>query len=174
MGQQPVTATFYLDSSALVKRYAVETGTEWVRMLCSQADHVIAVALIGLVEVAAAVAGKLRGKIIEQAAGDAILTSLKADAATQYSLLDIDQYVVDEAIELTSRHRLRGYDAVHLACALYLNQVLLDNDLPLLTLVAADDDLLKAAQGEGLKTENPNLYPQVPWTNISTNSSPTS
>ena len=158
MGRQSVTATFYLDSSALVKRYAVETGTEWVRMLCGQPDHVIAVALIGLVEVAAAVAGKLRGKIIDQATGDAILTNLKAETATQYSLLDVDQYVVDEAIELTSRHRLRGYDAVHLACALRLNRVLLENDLPPLTLVTADDDLLKAAQDEGLETENPNLH----------------
>jgi hypothetical protein len=31
MGRQPVTAAFYLDGSALVKRYAIETGTEWVR-----------------------------------------------------------------------------------------------------------------------------------------------
>jgi predicted nucleic acid-binding protein len=159
MDQQPVTATFYLDSSALVKRYAVETGTEWVRTLCGQPDHVIAVALIGLVEVAAAVGGKLRGKIIDQATGDTILTRLKAEAATQYSLLDVDQYVVDEAIELTTRRKLRGYDAVHLACALRLNQVLLDNDLPPLTLVAADNDLLSAAQAEGLEAENPNLHP---------------
>ena len=159
MDRQSVTATFYLDSSALVKRYAVETGTEWVRALCSQPDHVIAVALIGLVEVAAAVGGKLRGKIIDQATGDAILTSLKAEAATQYSLLDVDQYVVDEAIELTSRHRLRGYDAVHLACALRLNRVLLENGLPPLALVAADNDLLNAAKAEGLETENPNLHP---------------
>jgi len=48
---------------------------------------------------------------------------------------------------------------VHLACALHLNQVLLDNNLPTLTLVAADNGLLKAAQAEGLKTENPNLHP---------------
>ena len=33
--------------------------------------------------------------------------NLKADAAAQYSLLDVDQFVVDEAIDLTSRHRHR-------------------------------------------------------------------
>ena len=101
MDKQSVTATFYLDSSVLVKRYAVETGTGLVLTLCSQPNYVIAVAIIGLVEVAAAVGGKLRGQIIDQATADVILTSLKADAATQYSLLDVDQYVVDEAIELT-------------------------------------------------------------------------
>jgi predicted nucleic acid-binding protein len=31
MGQQSISNTFYLDSSALVKRYAIETGTGWVR-----------------------------------------------------------------------------------------------------------------------------------------------
>ena len=34
MEQQSVSATFYLDSSALVKRYAIETGTaDWLTFL---------------------------------------------------------------------------------------------------------------------------------------------
>ena len=148
--------TFYLDSSALVKRYAIETGTAWVRMLCEQADSVIAVALFGLAEVAAAVNGKRRSGTLDAAASDAILNDLKADAVAQYSLLDIDQFVVDEAMDLTSRHRLRGYDAIHLACALRLNRALIELQLPSLILVSADGDLLKAAQGEHLTTENPN------------------
>ena len=154
-----MTQTFYLDSSALVKRYAVETGTDWVRSLCGQPDCIIAVALIGMVEVTAAVAGKLRSGRLDQAAADVILDSLKADAIDQYSLLDVDQYAVNEAMELALRRRLRGYDAVHLASALRLNRTLVAVQSPPLTLVAADDDLLDAAQAEGLQTENPNLHP---------------
>lgn len=154
-----MSTTYYLDSSALVKRYAVETGTGWIRTLCEQPETVIAVALVSLVEVAAAVAGKRRGGLMDQATSDAILGDLKADAVLLYALLDVDQYVVDEAIELTRRRRLRGYDAIHLACALRLNRALADNDLPPLILVAADDDLLNAAQAEGLETENPNSHP---------------
>ncbi len=150
--------TFYLDSSALVKRYAIESGTAWVRMLCEQADNVIAVALFGLAEVAAAVNGKRRNRTIDAADSDAILNDLKADAVTQYSLLDVDQFVVDEAMELTGRHRLRGYDAIHLACALRLERTLTELELPPLVLVSADGDLLKAAQGEALMTENPNEH----------------
>jgi predicted nucleic acid-binding protein len=149
---------FYLDSSALVKRYAVESGTDWVRTLCEQRESVLAVALIGLVEVTAAIAGKLRAKIVDQTTADVIIASLKADAAEQYSLLDVDQYVVNEAMELARHRRLRGYDAVHLASALRLNRALVDRQLPPLTLVAADDDLLEAAQAEGLQTQNPNLH----------------
>jgi predicted nucleic acid-binding protein len=151
--------TYYLDSSALVKRYAIEVGTEWVRTLCEQGDDVIAVALFGLAEVAAAVNGKRRGGAIDAATSDAILNDLKADAVVQYSLLDVDQFVVDEAIDLTSRHRLRGYDAIHLACALRLNRALTGLQLPPLTLVSADGDLLRAAQGEHLMIENPSKHP---------------
>jgi hypothetical protein len=112
-----------------------------------------------MVEVTAAVAGKLRSGRLDQATADVILDSLKADAIDQYSLLDVDQYAVNEAMELALRRRLRGYDAVHLASALRLNRTLVAMQSPPLTLVAADDDLLDAAQAEGLQTENPNLHP---------------
>jgi len=128
-----MTQTFYLDSSALVKRYTVEAGTGWVRSLCAQPDHIIAVALIGMVEVTAAVAGKLRSGRLDQATADVILDSLKADAVDQYSLLGVDQYAVNEAMELVLRRRLRGYDAVHLASALRLNRSLVAMQSPPLT-----------------------------------------
>lgn len=53
--------TSYLDSSALVKRYLAEAGTSWVQAWCDDPVQTIAVAEIGLVEIAAAFAGKLRG-----------------------------------------------------------------------------------------------------------------
>lgn len=67
--------------------------------------------------------------------------------------------MVDEAIGLTGRHRLRGYDAIHLACALRLQRALVELGPTPLTLVSADEDLLAAARGEGLSVENPNLHP---------------
>jgi hypothetical protein len=46
-----------------------------------------------------------------------------------------------------------------LASALALNEPLADHGLPLLTFVAADDNLLAAARLEGLPVENPNNHP---------------
>ena len=54
---------------------------------------------------------------------------------------------------LTQQHRLRAYDAVQLATAIAAAAV-----LPGLAFVAADNDLLDAAQAEGLTAENPNNY----------------
>jgi hypothetical protein len=51
---------------------------------------------------------------------------------------------------------LRGYDAIHLACALSLNATLTAGNATALIFVAADANLLAAAQAEGLATENPN------------------
>jgi hypothetical protein len=48
---------------------------------------------------------------------------------------------------------------VQLATALIAHETFLAANLPGLTFVAADDDLIAAAVAEGLKAENPNRYP---------------
>jgi predicted nucleic acid-binding protein len=154
-----VSSIDYFDSSALVKRYMAETGSAWVQARCNDPVRTIATVDLSRIEVAAAFAAKLRGKFITQTEYQEARTKLVADAQKRYFLIPVTTQRVDEAIELTARHKLRGYDAVHLACALYLNRALLEDDLSPLTLVAADDDLLKAAQTEGLETENPNHHP---------------
>jgi len=70
--------------------------------------------------------------------------------------VEIDQTLVDLAVDLTQRHKLRGYDAVQLAAALTLHGLLTQAAVVPLMFVAADDDLLEAARGEGLATDNPN------------------
>ncbi len=152
------TVTGYFDSSALVKRYLVEMGTPWVQAWCQNQNQTVAIAEIGLVEIAAAFAGKLRGAHITPVQYDSARADLAIDVQAEYVLVAVNRTVVDEAIELTSQHRLRGYDAVHLACALVLNRALVARDLLPLVFVSADNDLLNAAAGEGLSTENPNSH----------------
>ncbi len=62
-------------------------------------------------------------------------------------------------MSLTTRYKLRGYDAVHLACALQFNQLIVTSGYSPITFVSADNDLLQVAQTEGLMIENPNLHP---------------
>jgi predicted nucleic acid-binding protein len=62
------------------------------------------------------------------------------------------------AVELTGRHPLRGYDAVHLATALTLNTALREADTSPLVFVAADTRLCEAAGREGFLSENPNEH----------------
>ncbi len=156
---------YYADSSALVKRYVNEIGSAWVQAFCQPAaNHIIALAHVGLAEIAAALGVKYRQNVLTADVRDGLLRDLQRDGRDQYWLVDVDQPMVTDAIELTRRQKLRGYDAIHLACALFLENTLLRQGLPGLILVSADQDLLAAAQAEGLLTDNPNLHIQASTT----------
>jgi predicted nucleic acid-binding protein len=153
-------SVFYLDSSAIVKRYSPEIGSAWIEKLADiQAGHTLIFSEIALTEVAAALAAKSRapgGLSLQER--DLALKRFLADSDGQYQLIDVKRQIIDLAVKLTQRQKLRGCDALHLATALVANEALLAEELPPLTFVAADSDLLTAAQAEGLATENPNLY----------------
>lgn len=147
---------YYADSSALAKRYVSEVGSSWVQSACGSAsDNVIALANVGLAEIAAALGVKHRQGHLSGEVRDALLLDLQRDARDQYWLVDVGQDIVLEAIALTRSHKLRGYDAVHLACALFLQRTLTDQGLPGIVLLSADSDLLAAGRARGLPTENP-------------------
>lgn len=152
--------TYYVDSSALVKRYVNETGSSWVQTLCDPAvGHVLALAHIGLVEVAAALGVKERQGLLPAKIRDALLRDLQQDGRNQYWLIDVDHAIVTQAIALTRRQKLRGYDAVHLAAALFLQTTLTTQGLLPPILVSADTELLLAAEAEGIVVENPHNHP---------------
>ena len=138
--------TYYADSSALVKRYVTELGSGWVQSICDPvAGHVFALAQVGLVEIAAALGIKHRQGLLDDSVRDGLLRDLQRDGQTQYWLIDVDAQLVVQAIDLTRQHKLRGYDAVHLACALFLRTTLVASSLPPPVLLSADQELLAAA-----------------------------
>ncbi len=151
---------YFLDSSALVKRYFLETGSQWVLAITdTAAGHSILLAEISLAEVAAAAAAKHRAPLgISLQVRDRTVGRFLQECAQQFVLLRVDRPVIDVAVKLTQTYRLRGYDAVQLATALVNNQNLIAAGRPGLTFVSADADLLLAAQAEGLATENPLTY----------------
>jgi len=75
-----------------------------------------------------------------------------------YHIVPLNDAMVQLAIDLTKRHPLRAYDALHLATAKTVNTALVSAQLSVLTFVTADTALLTAAEGEGLPTANPNLH----------------
>ena len=153
-------SSYYLDSSALAKRYLTEVGSTWIIGLTDPtAGHQILVAGIALVEVAAALAARHRAQNgISLQERDRAITLIRRHFATAYAVSGTDRLTLDVATELTQRQRLRGYDAVQLATALAASAALRTAGLPNLTFVAADADLLAAAHAEGLATIDQNLH----------------
>jgi len=151
--------SFYLDSSAIVKYYVPEKGSAWMRELIDAEEHESAISQLTLVEVAAAVEKRWRMKEISQRHRVRTLAQLGIDYRQRYTIVRISDSVIELAVDLTGRHPLRAYDAVQLATALRLNQLMLDNRLAPLIFVSADDLLCEAAKAEGVNAENPNDYP---------------
>jgi predicted nucleic acid-binding protein len=150
----------YLDTSALLKRYVQEVGTTWLAVQCDPTmRNPLVTALITKVEAAAGLAGKFRHGGLSQAEYLKIEQDLLYDFTRVYRLIEIRRPLIDLAVVLARRQKLRGYDAVQLATALTLNDVLVQSHLPPLTFLTADATLFQAALQEGLRVDNPNLHP---------------
>lgn len=107
----------YLDSSALVKRYVAEDGTDLVQAAIRQ-DPYVATSLISAVEVRAALAAAARAGRISGTNGLGRLVTTFRQDWQHHIVVGVDPALVDSAGELAERHALRGYDAVQLAAAL--------------------------------------------------------
>ena len=150
----------YADTSALVKLYVAEVGSSWLQNLCdATSGNIVATATITRAEAAAAFASKLRQGNLLQSEYQTILNILDHDFIHDYTLVSINDTVVDRAVALTQRQKLRGYDAIQLAAGLSFNDYLVGAGLVPLTFIASDGDLLTAAQSEGLSIDDPNLHP---------------
>lgn len=147
-------ATYYLDSSAVVKRYVDEAGSAWVRSLCEQPEHMIFLSELALVEVSSAFARRQRSGELSAADQRLYLDLFIGDCVQSYQLIPVERVVIDRAVALVQPHGFRAYDAVQLASALVAGDLLRAARLPALTFVAADAALLDAARTAGLAVEN--------------------
>ncbi len=151
---------YFFDSSAVVKNYVQETGTNWVKAIFnSTATKIIYVASITRVEVISAFARRVKGKTIRANDASIVSQQFKIDFAGDLRVLEITSDLLDDAVALTENHALRGYDAVQLAAAVELSKEIISLKLGSLIFVSADNELNSAAQAEGLQIENPNNYP---------------
>ena len=140
-------SVFYVDASAWVKRYVQEDGSSRVDDLFEHGER-IATSDLGYVETVAALARRLSSEQWPD-----VETSLQLDWHAMMRF-DVSQSVVYRALQLAHKYKLRGADAVHLATALELQKVAGDASESVV-LVAADRELLQAAEAAGLAVENP-------------------
>ena len=152
-----MVGVYFLDSSALVKRYVTEAGTSWVQSITTpQAHNALLVARIAWVEVLAALARRQREGNLASASVARTIETFRYDLDTQYQVVELDRQLAEAAGQLVCRHPLRAYDAVQLAAALRVHAFSMRARSTPLTFLSADERLLAIAQTEGLLTVNPN------------------
>ncbi|MGA1132610.1 MAG: type II toxin-antitoxin system VapC family toxin [Prochlorotrichaceae cyanobacterium] len=152
-------AIYFLDSSALVKRYISETGSSWVCNLFDPTlDNQFFVAAIAGVEIVSAITRRAKNGSINVADVIAVRNQFKQDFQTEYQIIEISEKIINSAINIAESYALRGYDAVQLASGQELNVLCITNGLAGIHFVSADNNLNTAASAEGLIIENPNNY----------------
>lgn len=148
---------YFLDSSALTKRFIRETGSSWVlRLLRPKLANTIYIARITPVEVIAGLARQVRvgtASIRDLDQGEKRLTRWMS---SRNITVDIDLAVINIAIVCVRRYGLRGYDAIQLGAAVNVNSSRQSRGAQEMIFVSADDALNAAAMAEGLVVENPN------------------
>jgi len=154
-----MATSYYLDTSALGKRYVNETGSAWVRARTApKAGHALLTARITMAEMYSVLARRRREGSVPAAACVIAAQAFTTHSATEYTFIELDLSIITRARDLLDRYPLRAYDSIQLASALVANQALVARKLPPLVFVSADDRLLKVATAEGLAIENPNLH----------------
>ncbi len=155
-------AIYFLDSSAIVKRYFQEQGHDWIETLHDPAQgHELYIAQAALVEVVASVCRKAREQNMPLEERDTTIDDFRRDVQSIYSVWLVDNALYITAGNLCRSHRLRAYDAIQLACAIAVREDSLVNqpsetEPPDFMFVSADLGLLTIALAEGFSIENPN------------------
>ncbi|MCH8294871.1 type II toxin-antitoxin system VapC family toxin [Candidatus Poribacteria bacterium] len=152
---------YYADTSALVKRYLNEIGSQWIRQLflgITSARQIFIVTITG-VEMSSAFSRKVRLGDISQSVYQNAIDQFESDFRYRYSRLRVTYAVIARAMELAKQHPLRGYDAIQLATVLELRDNLQPISSSNLIFLSSDDALCQVASLESLFTENPNQHP---------------
>ena len=135
----------YLDASALVKRYLVERGSRET-MALTAACEMIATSTVTRAEVAAALAKAARAGLVPEDRARRAQRSFAGDWPDLVRV-PVTEALVERAETLAWDHRLRGYDAVQLACALTCQESVGTE----IVLATFDQQLWEAAPRAGLK-----------------------
>lgn len=145
-------ATLYFDTSALVKLYLAEQGSDVVLDLASdQSFDWLAILDLTLVEFRSMARRRERAQEIGSDQAERIVELVEAHASSTFLVQATTREIQDEARRLLDTRPLRTLDALQLAGCLSIRASV----APPLTFVCADTRLCDAAIQEGVDTINP-------------------
>lgn len=149
-------SVYFVDTSALAKRYIAEVGSAWMRSLAHPiAGHTIVISRLTTVEFVSALARRQRENSITTADFVMLRGAFIKHTERHYRVINLHKAVLAEARDLVVRYPLRALDAVQLACALTAARGL--SVYPIF--LSADPRLLTAVTTEGFTVDDPNTHP---------------
>ncbi len=141
----------YLDTSSLVKLYVEESGTEEVQGLVGRAE-LVTTSVVAYAESRAALARRRREKYLTPAGFRRAKAALDADWDSLLTL-EVGEALSRSAGDLAERHRLRGFDALHLASYLLVVREFASEDV----LFSSADRVLHRAARRAFRAARPKV-----------------
>jgi uncharacterized protein len=146
-------ALYYLETSALVKLYVREPGTDRVLALATRSsDNRLAILSLAQVEFRSAIRRRERSGEIPAFVATQLLDAFSRHLESRFVTQTITAFLLDIACALVDRHALRAFDAMQLAGYVVLRSST-GTETPVF--VCADQELLTAAKHEGAPVLNP-------------------
>jgi predicted nucleic acid-binding protein len=150
--------TYFIDSSAVVKHYHPEQGSDEVNRILNDKNSRFYISRLAVVEVHRALAGKARSNLISASELEELRHHFYGDLrARRFRVKRFYDFHFHAAVRLVLKHGpvsgtplLRSLDALHLAVALDVRQ-----REGLDFFICADNNLCDAAEAEGLQVLNP-------------------
>jgi predicted nucleic acid-binding protein len=152
-----VTYSFYLDASALAKRYVPETGSPLVDVILDNVPGGRLYLLnIGAGEVVSILVRKKNAGVLSSASFGQVLLAFEAEIVRSADInkLPVSNRLATSSLSLIVAHSINSTDAIVLKSALAISARLRAGGGDMV-LVASDQRLLRAAQAEGLSTFDP-------------------
>ena len=145
---------FYLDTSAIVKRYRNELGTEAIDSLFDepQDDTKFYTSFLTTLELTSSILRLVKGGQLGRSVADGMLARFRQDSHETIRVLPMTDAIVNDAVAVVERHQLRSGDAIHLATAAAIFRLAPDLEA---VLVSSDRELLVAAVDSGMGVLNP-------------------
>ena len=146
-------ALYYLETSALVKLYVYEPGTDRLLDLAnSDAEHRFAIMSLAQVEFRAAIRRRQRSGEIPRSSADELIEAFRQHSEGTFLIQPLSDSLLEVAFALIDGYALKGYDAMQLGGHLLLRSIF-GTDEPIF--VCADKALLSAARNEGCTVLDP-------------------
>lgn len=160
--------SFYMDASALAKRYIPELGSALVDEILDKAPgNRIYVLNVGAGEVVSILVRKKNAGVISSARFSQALVDFELEIvqSSDVNTLPVGNRLATTSFPMIVAHSINSTDAITLNSALAIAQSLRGQGDDLV-LVASDERLLRAAQAEGLATFNPETQDQAALTTL--------
>ena len=147
---------YYLDTSAIMKRYKSEIGSDVVEELfvgLTDTDA-LTTSYLTLLEVNSTATRLLKGRVITREVHERILDQFNQDMSDYgFTLVPVQNELIDRTIGIANEYSLRSLDAMHFTSMLVASS--LSSDDQDIYMISADHELIEACESYGIPTLNP-------------------